>query len=100
MLIDFAPWPSTELEEYRVSGDKVEPMRKPHASIYLANASFGNHNHFCGEIFGKEHISERGDARSILLELIEDTIFYIPLKFPTWPLRLWCGIFPTWWKKD
>ena len=69
MLNDFAPWPATKLDEFRISGDKLEVRGKAPASIYLVNASIEQHNKMFGAIYGDEHIAEREQARSLLIEL-------------------------------
>ena len=69
MLNDFVPWPATKLDEFRISGDKLEVRGEAPASIYLVNASIEQHNKMFGAVYGDEHIAEREQARSLLVEL-------------------------------
>ena len=69
MLNDFVPWPATKLDEFRISGNKLETRGKAPASIYLANASIERHNRMFGSVYGEEQIAEREQARALLVEL-------------------------------
>ena len=65
---DFIPWPATKLDEFRIIGDKSETRGKPPSSIYLANASIEQHNRIFGALYGDEHVADREQARSLLIE--------------------------------
>ena len=69
VLNDFAPWPATKLEEFRIVGDKAEVRGKPPAIICLVSASMEQHNKFFGAVYGLEHVAEREQAREILIDL-------------------------------
>ena len=69
MMGDFIPCPSTKLYEFRISGGIAETLGKPPSSIYMVNATIGRRNRFTGAAFGSEHIHERENDRSLLIEL-------------------------------
>ena len=69
ILNHFTPWPATKLDEFRVSGDKLETRGKAPASIYLVNAPIGQHNRTVGSVYGEEHIAEREKSRAHVVEL-------------------------------
>ena len=69
MINAFIPRPVTKLDEFRISGDKLETRGKAPASIYLVNASIERRNRMFGAAYGEEHVAEREQARSLLIEL-------------------------------
>ena len=91
MPIDFDPWRAANLDDVRISGEKIEHRIKPPACIYLVSASVGGIGFSVR--FTVAVMSKNGMRRSeFCLNWIEDAEYFIRPKPFRWTLVIWFGI--------